>query len=270
MRELQVSNGEAEAHPYESNGPRRILLVARDLAQRASLYDLLVRHGYYVKTVFSTERALATLRHERPHVILIGRCDDDCGGLGLPDRVRVFDSETPIILLLDPVSLPGLDPRTRHDIHTILPDSVPEAALVAAIERLADSVRPAKPVRYPGPILIVDDEPELLYALKDFLEIRGCAVVTATSGEAALAQLERHQPTLVLLDIKLGGMDGLVTLKKIKERQPQVPVIMTTAVDDQEMMTQAFALGAYEYFTKPYNLAALQSILIHLKTLLMC
>jgi DNA-binding NtrC family response regulator len=64
-------------------------------------------------------------------------------------------------------------------------------------------------------------------------------------------------------------MDGLITLKKIKELRPNLPVIMTTAVEDQELMAQAFALGAYEYLIKPYNLAALQGVLTHLKTLLM-
>ena len=248
---------------------RRILLVAHDLIQRGSLYDVLVRHGYYVKTVFSAERALASLRHERPDLIVVGSCDDDCGGLGLPDRVRAFDSDLPMILLGNREEFEESDPRIRQDIQLFLPDSVPENTLVAAVEQVAASYRPAKPLQYPGSILIVDDEPELLYALKDFLEARGCSVITATSGEAALVQLGRYELSLVLLDIKLGGMDGLITLKKIKERHPNLPVIMTTAVEDQEMMAQAFALGAYEYLNKPYNLAALQGVLTHLKTLLM-
>jgi CheY-like chemotaxis protein len=162
-----------------------------------------------------------------------------------------------------------LEPRTRRDLQAVLPHSAPEETLVAAIERALSPPRPAKPVQYPGPILIVDDEPELLSTLKDFLEIRGCPVITAASGEEALDYLSHSPPTLVLLDIKLGGMDGLVTLKKIKELQPRLPVIMMTAVEDEELMRQAFAIGAYEYLTKPYNLAALQAILIHLKTLLM-
>ena len=248
---------------------RRILLVAHDVIRRGSLYDLLVRHGYYVKTVFSAERALASLRHERPDLILVGSCDDECGGLGLPDRVRAFDSDLPMILLGDRQEFTEADPRLREDIQMFLPDSVPENTLVAAVEQVTTPRRPAKPLRYPGCILIVDDEPELLSTLKDFLEARGCNVVTATSGEAALVQLGRYEPSLVLLDIKLGGMDGLITLKKIKEEHPNLPVIMTTALEDQEMMSQAFALGAYEYLTKPYNLAALQGVLTHLKTLLM-
>lgn len=253
----------------ETTHHRRILLVAHDLVQRSSLYDVLVRHGYYVKTVYSAERALASLRHERPDVILMGSCDDDCGGSGLPDRVRAFDSDLPMILLGDRQQLDVSDPRLQKDIQLFLLDSVPETALVAAVEQVAVSRRPAKPLRYPGSILVVDDEPELLYALKDFLEARGCSVVTATSGEAALEQLERYEPSLVLLDVKMGGMDGLITLKKIKEQHPSLPVIMVTALEDQELMGQAFALGAYEYLTKPYNLAALQGVLTHLKTLLM-
>ena len=248
---------------------RRILLVSHDLVQRGRLYDLFTLHGYSVKTVYSTDRALAALRHERPDVLLIGSCDDACGGLGLPDRVRSFDTDLPIILLGSANYSALQDPRVRQDIQIFLPDGVPEDKLLEAVEHSSMARRPAKPVRFPSPVLLVDDEPELLRALKDFLEIRGSSVITAASGEEAVAALRHAAPTLVLLDIKLGGMDGLITLKKIKELQPHVPVIMATAVEDQELMTQAFALGAYEYLLKPYNLAALQSILIHLKTLLM-
>ena len=254
---------------HGANGNRRILLVSQNLVQRGRLYDLLTDHGYSVKTVYSTDRALATLRHEHPHLLLVGSCDAACGALGLPNRIRTFDTELPIIVLGDLCDSAAHDPRVRQDIQAFLPDAVTEEQLLEAIERVAGPSRPAKPVHYPGPILLIDDEPELLRTLQDFLERRGCPVATATSGEEAIDWMTHYAPTLVLLDIKLGGMDGLITLQKIKELYPHVPVIMATAVEDQELMTQAFALGAYEYLIKPYNLAALQSILIHLKTLLM-
>jgi DNA-binding NtrC family response regulator len=253
---------------HESNGHanRRLLLVSRDLMQRSRLYDLLSAHGYSVKTVFSTDRALAALRHELPDAILVGSCDDT---FGLPDHVRRFNADLPIVLIGDENAQAAHDPKVREDIQIFLPDPVATEQLLGALRRAMGPSRPAKPVRYPGPILLVDDEPELLRTLKDFLEVRGCTVLTATSGEEALAMMDRRVPALVILDIKMGGMDGLLTLKKLKQFQPNVPVIMATAVEDQELMAQAFALGAYEYLIKPYNLAALQSILIHLKTLLM-
>jgi len=112
----------------------------------------------------------------------------------------------------------------------------------------------------------VDDEPELLQTLQGFLEARGCRVRTAASGEEALVHVQQVPLTFVLLDIKMPGMDGLVTLKKMKERVPGLPVIMATSVEDETLMNQAYALGAYEYVTKPYNLRALQAILLHLHT----
>jgi CheY-like chemotaxis protein len=257
MPEEAFSNGHAS---------RRLLLVSRDLMQRSRLYDLLSAKGYSVKTVFSTERALAALRHELPNVILVGSCDD---AFGLPDHIRRFNAEIPIVLLGDENRQAAHDPKVRDDIQVFLPDPVTPEQLLETLQLAMAPSRPAKPVRYPGPILLVDDEPELLRTLKDFLEARGCPVLTATSGEEALAVVDRQVPTLVILDIKMDGMDGLLTLKKLKQFQPKVPVIMATAVEDQDLITEAFALGAYEYLVKPYNLAALQSILIHLKTLLM-
>ena len=101
--------------------------------------------------------------------------------------------------------------------------------------------------------------------LEEFLEPRGCRVVTARSGEEGLSQLAQRKPTLVLLDIKMPGMDGLVTLKKIKDAEPRLPVMMAGAVEDQKLMQQAFALGAFEYVTKPYDFESLKSVLSYVK-----
>jgi CheY-like chemotaxis protein len=261
-----LGRGPSNGHESSEQASRRVLLVSRDVQQRSRLYDTLRAHGYSVKTVFSTERALASLRHELPEAIVVGSCDD---AYGLPDRVRRFSADIPILLLGSENDELARDPKIRDDIQGFLPDPVTPDKLLESLQRVMEPSRPAKPVRYPGPILIVDDEPELLRTLKDFLEARGCPVLTAASGEEALSVIDRQVPTLVILDIKMGGMDGLVTLKKLKQFQPDIPVIMATAVEDQELMTEAFALGAYEYLIKPYNLAALQAILIHLKTLLM-
>ena len=122
-----------------------------------------------------------------------------------------------------------------------------------------------EPIDYPGTILAIDDEPELLQALEEFLRPRQCAVVTACSGEEGLQKLEQHHPTLVLLDLKMPGMDGLLALRKMKELRPQLPVIVMTAEEDAHLMRQAFALGAFEYLVKPYDFKALQSMLSRMK-----
>lgn len=107
-------------------------------------------------------------------------------------------------------------------------------------------------------LLIVDDEVEICEFLKSFFEDRDFKVATAHSGEQALQQVASFQPSVVLLDIQMPGMDGLSALKKIKEKYSKVKVIMVTAVETQDKIEEAMRLGADNYITKPLSLEYLE------------
>jgi DNA-binding response OmpR family regulator len=107
-------------------------------------------------------------------------------------------------------------------------------------------------------LLIVDDEVEICEFLKSFFEDRDFKVAVAHDGAQALAKVAAFQPEVVLLDIQMPGMDGLQTLKKIKETYPRVKVIMVTAVETQEKIEEAMRLGADNYITKPLSLEYLE------------
>ncbi len=248
-------------------GTRRVLLVSPTVALRERFYDLLTSHGHSVKTIDSGQRALASLRHERPDVVIADSLITDGPGWSIADRIHSFDPSLPIVLV-STVAREALDPRTLGDVQAVVPPDVTRMMLLQTLDRLKMDPPPAEGLRLSGTVLLVDDEPELLRTLQQFLESRGCSVLTASSGEEALGRLATCHPSFVLLDIKMPGMDGLVTLKKIKVRFPDVPVIMATAVDDAELITQAFTFGAYDYVIKPFNLRALHGILLHLTSLL--
>ena len=111
-------------------------------------------------------------------------------------------------------------------------------------------------------LLVVDDEPKIREMLQDFLERRGCSVDTAASGEEALQAAEAHPPPAVLLDICMGGMDGLATLPRLKMRYPHATVIMITGLEEDGAREQAMASGADDYILKPFNLEYLETILL--------
>lgn len=257
---MQTSNGPTQNAAL----PQRVLVVSGDPELREHLYDLLTQHGYTVTTSTAGEVGLQMLKHVRPGLVLANSLAHECGGMALAECIRTFDEQLPIILL-NHLDREPLDPRAIRHIQACLPSDAPDPTLLETIERWLPHSRSVTPLDYQGPVLLVDDEPEFLRHLEEFLQPRGCGVLTAASGEAALAQLARTQPTLVLLDIKMPGMDGLVALKKIKARYPDLPVIMMTGLADQDLMAQAFVLGAYEYITKPYKLQQLEQILRYLK-----
>ena len=107
-------------------------------------------------------------------------------------------------------------------------------------------------------LLIVDDEKDICDFVKNFFQERGYEVTTCLSGEDALTVIKAEKPDLVLLDIKMKGMDGIAVLKHIRDFDKQVKVVMVTALEEQERMDEACRLGACEYITKPLVLDHLE------------
>ena len=121
-------------------------------------------------------------------------------------------------------------------------------------------------------ILVVDDEPDvaLLFRQQFRREVRqGTYVVhIANSGEMALEQLANGiEPTLIVIlsDINMPGMDGLQLLDEVKQRHPELPVMMVTAYGDDERRRRASDLGAFEFVTKPVDFDHLKAQLQELR-----
>jgi DNA-binding NtrC family response regulator len=102
-------------------------------------------------------------------------------------------------------------------------------------------------------VLVVDDEPNMRWVLQEALEKAGYTVATAGSGEASLDMLGRGLVDLVILDLKLKGMDGLSTLRQIHARWPGVVVLILTAYGSVATAVEAMQSGASDYLRKPFD-----------------
>lgn len=102
-------------------------------------------------------------------------------------------------------------------------------------------------------ILLVDDEPGALNFLSTELAKRGYEVETAASGEEAIEKIKQTHPLLMLLDIRMPGMGGIETLRQAKALDPNLGVIMVTAVNEEDIAQEAVKLGAHDYITKPID-----------------
>ncbi len=108
----------------------------------------------------------------------------------------------------------------------------------------------SKPADYR--ILVVDDEPRIVNFVAMNLELEGYTVLRAYSGPEALRSITENMPDLVLLDIMMPEMDGLETLKRIREHST-IPVIMLTAKAEELDKVSGLSLGADDYITKPFG-----------------
>jgi len=106
-------------------------------------------------------------------------------------------------------------------------------------------------------ILIVDDERLIRQSLEKALAGQGYAVFSAENGKTALHLLEEESPDLVLLDLKLPDINGIEVLKRLRELDKNLPVLLITAYGSIDTAIQAIRLGAYDYITKPFDLEAI-------------
>jgi DNA-binding response OmpR family regulator len=102
-------------------------------------------------------------------------------------------------------------------------------------------------------ILVVDDEPIVIYVLKKYLTKKGYQVHTATNGNDAVGKAKELRPHIVLLDIALPDMSGLDVLREIKKIDPNISVIMVTGVFEEKIAINAMQFGACDYVTKPFH-----------------
>ncbi len=116
-------------------------------------------------------------------------------------------------------------------------------------------------------VLIVDDDADIRSLLKDLLTDEGYGVKLAASGEAALAEVEKRVPDLVMMDVKLPDQDGLAVLKQLKRAHGELEVIVMTAFGGSSTAIRAMEHGAYDYVTKPFEvddlLATLRRVFEH-------
>jgi DNA-binding response OmpR family regulator len=103
------------------------------------------------------------------------------------------------------------------------------------------------------PILIVDDEKNIRLTLSQALKILEVETDTAANGEEALAKLKEREFGLILLDLKMPGMDGMEVLRRVREIRPDIRIIIITAYGTVESAVEAMKLGAVDFIRKPFS-----------------
>jgi DNA-binding response OmpR family regulator len=121
----------------------------------------------------------------------------------------------------------------------------------------AATIRSVKESATRGTVLVVDDEPTIADVVSRYLERAGYATVPAGEGREALRLADEHGPDLVVLDLMLPGMDGLEVMRRLRERDPAVLVILLTAKGEHADRIAGLRMGADDYVVKPFSPAEL-------------
>ncbi|AIC96290.1 Sporulation initiation phosphotransferase F [Shouchella lehensis G1] len=112
-------------------------------------------------------------------------------------------------------------------------------------------------------VMIVDDQFGIRVLLTEILQKDGYQMYQAANGKEALDIQELEKIDIVLLDMKIPGMDGVEILKKMKERQPTIKVVMMTAYGELKMVNEALENGAISYMAKPFDIEDVRQVIRH-------
>jgi two-component system response regulator (stage 0 sporulation protein F) len=245
---------------------RSVLVADRDVEFRDRFYEILFSMGHKVECVPNSNEALIRLQAERPYLLILEEDLPPEGGLKTIAKIREFDREMKIVFLTQ--NEPDIDIETKaHRLGVaavIKKDFSTHFLFKKILEILREDEEKIPDDKYlsMGKILVVDDTQEMRITLSTFLRMKGFDVRDAASAEQALLEVKIEKPFLVLLDERMPGMDGLVVLKKIKEIDNSIKVVMLTAVEDEDVMEEAKKLGALDYITKPFDLEKLEAMIL--------
>jgi len=110
-------------------------------------------------------------------------------------------------------------------------------------------------------ILVIDDEEGLRFLFKGILGSEGYTVLTASNGFSGIRINEESNPDIILLDLRMPGLSGIETLRRIREKDEDVIVIILTAYGDAETVREAADLNVYEYMSKPFHNETVKEII---------
>lgn len=225
-----------------------IMLVSSDTETRGILYEILTNLGYKITTVLSYRELMEALKKESPDYIILDPKLSDMPIEVALNKINAINDNIKIIIVPTNQNLPEF----TQDILKSLREKQPEVPL---------EEKPPEP-QLKINTLVVDDEIETAESIKNYLLKKGYDVDVAFTGEDALLKIKTDKPDIVLLDIRLPGMDGIIILKAIKDIDKSIVVIMTSAIEDEKVIQEALKIGAEGYIVKPFNMVKLEATIL--------
>src|SRR2546421_7780534 len=122
-------------------------------------------------------------------------------------------------------------------------------------------LRAALPGGIMSKLLLIDDEVDVQYSFQRIFDSPEVELTTASSGEEGLKLIPKLKPDLVIMDVRMGGITGLETLRRIRQIDSKLLVILMTAYGTAQTAIEAMKLGAYDYLLKPFDVPRLREII---------
>ncbi|MGE5307886.1 MAG: response regulator [Deltaproteobacteria bacterium] len=241
----------------------KILLAVSGVEERDRFYEIFFKQGHKVDCVPNTNELRLRLGDDRPDIIIMHEKFRPAGGIAALEAIREVDKDVKAVLMTEKEpDRATVEKALLLGASAVFKTDFSDSAMISSIVALMNGEEAFR--RTAGDIsrvLVVDDNAEVRNVLAQFLSRRGFTVREAANGDQALLEVNQDRPELVLLDQRMPGMDGLVVLKKIKEIDSRILVVMLTAVEDADVQADAKALGVSGFMLKPCDFRRLELLL---------
>ena len=241
----------------------QILVVDDELGFREALHHTFTKRGHQVTTAINTDHATNVMAGQNFDLVILDVLMPGELGTVLLKRVRASGNQIPVVIYSVKVDA-ALEKEMRlAGANEVLHKNVSLETLADRTEKiLTSSGKITPPTSASGKkyLLVVDDEKPIRQMLSAFFGKKGYEVVEASSGEEAIEKVKARKPDIVLLDMNMGGINGIETLKGIFKVYPNLGVVMATADEDDQKVHEAMDLGAYGYVLKPFDFLYLELV----------
>lgn len=206
---------------------------------------ILKRRGFSVQTATDGKAAIDKFQNQEFDVTLMDIVMPEMNGVDASRKMKEINPETPIILMTAYSDEELLQTAREEGVRQIIHKPIRIDQLIQMISEAADG----------QPILIVDDDTDICDTLTQILKTQGYEVMTANSGEQAIKLTQNKACQMAFIDVKLPNIDGLETLLRLKEINPELTVIMMTGFRNEvkEALDKAQASEAITCLYKPFD-----------------
>jgi len=251
----------------ENTSEIRLLMVDDEEEFLMSSAQALNRRGFEVDVALNGVTALEMIESSDYDVVILDVKMPDIDGIEVLRKIRQTQPYLPVILLTGHGSLEDAFQTSKDGVADYLSKPIEideltrvvrETVVQAKWRKKPDEIensagKQSEPVR----VMLIDDEIEFLESMRRVLQRRNLEVSIANGGEEGLALLREILVDVVVLDLKMPGMDGLEVLRRIKSGFPSVEVIILTGHPSVETAMEVITLGANEYLKKPPEIGEL-------------
>lgn len=239
----------------------KILLIDDQGIVRDALKAVLTHASYEVRTARSGPEGLELLRRDPPDLIILDRDLPVMTGSQVLREIRKSHPSVRVMILTGWAEAEGQEKYLQLGVETILSKGVGIEVLLKVIERELEKAPGLRrePERAGGEalsqrrVLVADDDPGVQTVLNRFLKSKGYSVWSAADGRQALEKELLFKPHLVLLDIDMPVLDGLSTLRRLRELNRPLGIIMISGAENAETARQCLKEGASDFIAKPFN-----------------